>query len=85
MPDTELELVLRRGLAEAVRRTNAWLVTSGQDCGVSAQAGAAMQQVLRVPGHPQMACLGIVPWDRLHLSRKLERVDNGKPYRVGIM
>ena len=46
-PPTEVELVLRRGLSEAIRRTNAWLVTSGLTDGVSEQAAAAMAMAIK--------------------------------------
>ena len=78
-PPAEVELVLRRGLSEAIRRTNAWLVTSGIVDGVSEQATAAMTMAIKGGADARnLICVGVVNWDAVRGREGIENLENGR-------
>ena len=67
--EPRLELLIKQGLAEAARSTQAWIVTGGTDTGVMKLAGDAVAHIDGV------RCIGVVSWgmtlqrERFHPER----------------
>ena len=59
--EPHLELLFKRGLAEAARSTDAWIITGGTDTGVMALVGEAIAVHSATDGE-RMPCIGIAPY-----------------------
>ena len=81
---TQLELVIRRGLAEAVAKTDAWVFTSGDGSSpVDKLVGRAMQYgSSEFPGE-QFIAIGVTPWEGLSEYKRVRKLKNGMVYRYG--
>ena len=76
---THLRLVLSRGIAEAVHKTNAWVFTSGLSDDVGAElAGLAQAHgISQIPGFRGPMCLGLTASNLLAEQKKLKWMRNG--------
>ena len=80
---SRLDLILRRGLAEAARKTNAWIFTCGEVGNHGAQtAGRAMVHAANAFGE-ESACTAVVASDRMREAAALATLQNGKVHRYG--
>lgn len=77
--NSRLELVLRRGIAEAARKTGAWIFTSGDATDASARvAGRAMLHVANEYGDSErQPTIGVLPWVTCAESSALGKMPNG--------
>ena len=80
----QLELVIRRGLAEAVAKTHAWIFTSGDGSSpVDKLVGRAMAYgSTEFPGE-SFTAIGVTPWEGLSEHKRVKRLKNGMVYRYG--
>jgi len=74
--DTALEQVVKHGLADAARSTNAWVFTGGTDAGVMSLTGLALRDVgahvTEEDGKQKRTpCIGIAPWRKVTHREKL--------------
>jgi len=80
---SRLDLILRRGLAEAARKTCAWMFTCGEAGNHGAQtAGRAMVHAAHTYGE-ESACIAVVASDRMREAASLAALQNGKVHRYG--
>jgi hypothetical protein len=80
---SQLELIIRRGIAEAVHKTSAWVITGGNGDNVTARlVGRAMQYGRSEFGHA-FTCIGVVPWNHLVEHKNLSALSNGAVLRYG--
>ena len=78
-----LLLRLERGIAEALRATNAWLVTGGLERSAGAiAAGRACQYAQEQNPGSSAVCIGCVPWNGLRVHADLDELPNGHVLRV---
>jgi hypothetical protein len=77
--NSRLELVLRRGLAQAARKTGAWLITSGSAADAAARtAGRAMLHLANEHGDAErMPTIGMLPWVACKEHEALDQLPNG--------
>jgi len=74
--EPHLELLFKRGLAEAARSTDAWVITGGTDTGVMALVGAAIA-AHSATGGERMPCIGIAPYRAVMHKERFH--EPGKP------
>lgn len=70
------QLVFQRGLVNAARTTNAWVVTGGLSQSVAALVGRAFAE-------SELPLIGIVPWNAVSEHRQLEERPNGSLHQYG--
>jgi hypothetical protein len=70
--EPHLELLFKRGLAEAARSTDAWVITGGTDTGVMALVGAAIA-AHSATGGERMPCIGIAPYRAVMHKEKFHK------------
>lgn len=77
--NTRLDLVIRRGIAEAAHRTGAWIFTGGSTDDAGAHvAGRAMVHLSNEHGESErLPVIGIVPWAACRCSETLATLPNG--------
>ena len=79
---SRLELALRRGIAEAVHNTSAWVFTGGNANNVAARiVGRAMQYGRSEFPGSQFCCLATVPWEQLAEKERLAELSIGVVHR----
>ncbi|KAL1512224.1 hypothetical protein AB1Y20_005487 [Prymnesium parvum] len=71
------QLVFRRGLLQAARRTRAWIVTGGTEGGVMAMVGRTVRDASE---DQQLVCLGVTSWGAVLSHEKMEQRGNGKVF-----
>ena len=75
--DTKQQLVFRRGLLKAARRTRVWIVTGGTNAGVMAMVGRTVQEASE---DQPVVCLGVASWGALLGHERMELKGNGKVF-----
>ena len=81
---TQLELVIRRGLAEAVAKTSAWVFTSGNgDSPLERVVGRAMLHGRNEFPGKQFTCIGVAPWEQLADRKRISKLKNGMVHKYG--
>ena len=70
------ELIFRQGLAEAVGKANAWVVTGGGRDGIASTVASALQAL---PVEPPI--LGILPWENIPVSER-DQLADARPGQV---
>jgi hypothetical protein len=71
--------IFKRGLREAARRTQAWIVTGGTNSGVMSMVGSMVAETDEDTPH-NTVCLGVVPWGAVHRHESLAEKGSGKVY-----
>ena len=77
--ESSLEQIVKHGLADAARSTNAWVFTGGTDAGVMSLTGLALRDVNaggrggddEGQSHARTPCIGIAPWRKVTHREKL--------------
>ncbi|KAL3892998.1 MAG: hypothetical protein SGPRY_014575, partial [Prymnesium sp.] len=72
------QLVFRRGLLKAARRTRAWILTGGSHAGVMAMVGQTVRQASE---DQHVVCLGVSSWGAVLGHEKMEKKGNGKVFQ----
>lgn len=77
--NSRLDLVLRRGIAEAAHRTGAWIFTGGSSSDAAARAaGRAMLNVANEHGDSErLPVIGVLPWAAVQCHEMLATLPNG--------
>ncbi len=79
---TQLELAVRRGIAEAVHKTSAWVLSGGNASNPAAKlVGRAMQYGRSEFPSSQFTCIAPAPWELLVEKQRLAGLSNGAVHR----